>query len=208
MKHDDLLNTLKQIYLFDKLGDDELKALSSICTQQRYDRDSCLFLQGEQGNHLLILVEGMVSVYKTDDKGNEIIINNFHPVSLIAEPALLQGAPYPSSARVKEPSVLIRIELEKFKNSFLHKGDIALNIINSLLFKVQLLQNTIAINLSGSAREKIINFYQNENFQSRRYKQYEIAALLSISPETLSRNLKKLQQEGLIGKKGQRFYWI
>lgn len=208
MKQHSLLTTLKQIYLFTKLDKKELEALASICTLHHYDADYSLFLEGEMGHHLLILIEGMVCVYKSDDKGNEIIINNFKPISLIAEPALLQGVAYPSSATVKEPSMLIKIELDTFKKEFLQKGTIALNIINSLLSKVQLLQNTISINLSGSAREKIIHFYQNEKFQSHLYKQYEIAALLSISPETLSRNLKKLQKEGLIEKREQLFYWV
>ncbi|MDH5465739.1 MAG: Crp/Fnr family transcriptional regulator, partial [Thiovulaceae bacterium] len=208
MRQQDLLSTLKEIYLFTKLDQNELEALSTICTLHHYDVDSCLFLEGETGHHLLILIEGMVTVYKTDDKGNEIIINNFTPISLIAEPALLQGLPYPSSATVKQPSILIKIELENFKKNFLQKGTISLNIINSLLSKVQLLQNTISMNLSGSAREKIINFYKNEKYHANQYKQYEIAALLSISPETLSRNLKKLEKEGLLKKKEHHYYWV
>lgn len=207
MKHSDIKSTLKQIYLFNELNDDELKELSSICSIHKYDAGSCLFLQGEKGEHLLVLTRGEVSVYKNDDKGNEIIINNFSPISLIAEPALLQGSPYPSSAKVKQQCEIIKIELASFKQSFLHKGEIALNIINSLLHKVQLLQNTISMKLSASARDKIIDFYQHKYNESNHYKQYEIAALLSISPETLSRNLRSLQAEGLIQKRGQKFYW-
>jgi len=204
----DLKSTLQSLYLFSKMDDTELQALSEICTLHHYDADSVLFLQGERGKHLLILIEGIVSVYKHDDKGNEIIINYFKPTSLIAEPALLQGLPYPSSASFKEKGVLIKIELEAFKENFLMKGHVALNIINSLLSKIQLLQHNIAINISGSAKEKIIYYYKNEDKTPYRLKQYEIASLLNISQETLSRYIKQLQKEGLIEKRDGRYCFV
>ena len=204
----DLKNTLQKLYLFSDMNDAELQSLSQICTIHNYDADSVLFLQGERGDYLLVLIEGIVSVYKHDDKGNEIIINYFKPISLIAEPALLQGVPYPSSARFKENGTLIKIELEAFKQNFLLKGQVALNIINSLLSKIQLLQHNIAINISGSAKEKIIYFYKNEFKMPYSLKQYEIASLLNISQETLSRYLKQLQKEGLIEKRGNRYHLV
>jgi len=201
----DLKSTLRELYLFSKMDDTELQALSQICTLHHYDADTVLFLQGESGKYLLILIEGIVSVYKHDDRGNEIIINYFKPISLIAEPALLQGVPYPSSATFKEKGVLIKIELEAFKKNFLLKGHVALNIINSLLSKIQLLQHNISINISGSAKEKILYYYKNEDKMPYTLKQYEIASLLNISQETLSRYLKQLQRDGIIEKKDSRY---
>ena len=201
----DLKSTLQKLYLFSKMNEQELEELSQICTRHHYDADTVVFLQGEKGKHLLILIEGIVSVYKHDDKGNEIIINYFKPTSLIAEPALLQGVPYPSSASFKEKGVLIKIELEAFKENFLLKGHVALSIINSLLSKIQLLQHNISINISGSAKEKIIYYYKNEDKMPYTLKQYEIASLLNISQETLSRYLKQLQREGAIEKRESRY---
>jgi len=201
----DLKSTLQKLYLFSKMDEQELEELSQICTRHHYDTDTVVFLQGERGKHLLILIEGIVSVYKHDDKGNEIIINYFKPTSLIAEPALLQGVPYPSSATFKEKGVLIKIELEAFKENFLLKGHVALSIINSLLSKIQLLQHNISINISGSAKEKIIYYYKNEDKMPYTLKQYEIASLLNISQETLSRYLKQLQREGAIEKRESRY---
>ena len=208
MRDINLQDTLQKIYLFSKMDANELKDLSQICTVHHYEEDTVLFLQGERGKHLLILIEGIVSVYKHDDKGNEIIINYFKPTSLIAEPALLQGVPYPSSATFKEKGTLIKIELEAFKENFLLKGHVALNIINSLLSKIQLLQHNISINISGSAKEKIIYYYQNEGKMPYSLKQYEIASLLNISQETLSRYLKQLQTEGVIEKRNSRYHLV
>ena len=90
---------LKQIYLFSFMDQGELEKLTQICSIHHYKKGSYLFMQGDISEHLLILVEGLVSVFKHDEKGNEILIGLFQPFSLLAEPAILKGVPFPSTAR-------------------------------------------------------------------------------------------------------------
>ncbi|MDF1879959.1 cyclic nucleotide-binding domain-containing protein [Sulfurimonas sp. MAG313] len=77
MNNRPIADILKETYLFSFMNDDELQALTKISSIANYDKDALLFMQGESSEHLLVLVEGLVSVYKHDDKGNEIIIGFF-----------------------------------------------------------------------------------------------------------------------------------
>ncbi len=193
-------NILKDIYLFSNMADDELEKLIQICSIHNYEKDSYLFMKGDTSDHLLILIEGLVSIFKHDDKGNEIIMGLFSPFSLLAEPAILKGIPFPSTAVFKSDGSVIKIKLEQFKKLFLGDPHISYEIIQSLLDKIQLLQNNIHLNIASSAKEKILYFYQKNKNLSVELKQYEIASLLGMKAETFSRNVKHLIQEGKLVK--------
>ncbi|MCJ7765146.1 MAG: helix-turn-helix domain-containing protein, partial [Thiovulaceae bacterium] len=92
------------------------------------------------------------------------------------------------------------------KKLFLRDPHISYEIIQSLLDKIQLLQNNIHLNIASSAKEKILYFYQKNQNLSVELKQYEIASLLGMTAETFSRNVKRLIQEGRLVKtpSGQR----
>lgn len=200
MKKKPMAAILKDIYLFSYMNDDELERLVQICSIHAYKKDACLFMKGDRSDHLLILIEGVVSVFKHDDKGNEIIMGLFTPYSLLAEPAILKNIPFPSTAVFRSDGAVMKIRLDKFKELFLRDPHISYEIIQSLLDKIQLLQQNIHLNIASSAKEKILLFYQNNTSPETALKQYEIASILNMTAETFSRNVKRLLQEGSLVK--------
>lgn len=200
MKNIPIAKILKDIYLFSYMHDEELEKLTEISSLHNFQKDSHLFMKGEKSDYLLILIDGTVSVFKHDNKGNEIIIGLFNPFSLIAEPAILKGIPFPSTAIFKSDGTVLKIEIKKFKELFMHDSHISYEIIKSLLDKIQLLQQNIHFNIATSAKEKILNFYDENKNLSVNLKQYEVATLLGMSAETLSRNSKLLIKEGKLVK--------
>jgi len=200
MSQNRLALILKEIYLFSCMDDSELERLTKICSIHKYEKDACLFMKGDTSDHLLILIEGIVSVFKHDNKGNEIIIGLFRPYSMLAEPAILKGVPFPSTAVFKSKGAVIKVRLDAFKEDFLRDPHISYEVIQSLLGKIQLLQHNIHLNIASSAKEKILHFYQQNGSFSSELKNYEIASLLGMTAETFSRNLKQLQHEGKIEK--------
>ncbi len=170
-----------------------------------YKKDSYLFMQGETSEYLFILIEGLVSVFKNDEKGNEIIIGLFKPFSLIAEPVILQEIAFPSSAVFKSDGAVLKIKLERFKKEFMSDPHISYEIIQSLLGKIQLLQQNIHFNIASTAKEKILHFYEKNQDLSVELKNYEIATLLGMSAETFSRNCTKLVQEKRLIKSENRY---
>lgn len=200
MKNKSIKNILKEIYLFSGMDDNEIEELIQICTIHNYKKNSYLFMKGDTSEHLLILIDGLVSVFKHDDKGNEVVIGLFTPFSLLAEPAILKGIPFPSTAIFKSHGSVVKIKLNMFKKLFLDDSHVSYAIIQSLLDKIQLLQNNIHLNIASNAREKVLFFYQRNNNLSLELKQYEIASLLGMTAETFSRNLKALVRAGKLIK--------
>jgi CRP/FNR family transcriptional regulator len=190
-----IINILKKIKLFSTLNEKELSELASVTHISHYPKDSIVFTQGEMSKNLMVLIDGVVSIYKHDSKGNEIVIGYFNRYSLLAEAATLRKTPLPSSARFQTDGSLLKISLDGFESFLLSHSKLSYEIIQSLLEKIDLLQQNIHFNLAATTKEKVLNFYQKNPKLALDLKQYEIASILSMTPETLSRNISKLLKE-------------
>jgi len=200
MQNKTIKTILSEVGMFSSLEESELQALEKISRISRYDENSTLFMEGETSDSLMILVEGVVSIFKHDAKGNEIVIGYFKRYALLAEAATLRHTPLPSSATFKTDGIILKIDIEAFENLFMTDAKISYALIQSLLEKVELLQQNIHFNIASSAIEKILHFYEKNPALSLDLKQYEIASLLGMTPETFSRNVVKLLKEGKLMK--------
>ena len=67
----------------------------------------------------MILVDGAVSIFKHDNRGDKIIIGYLKHCALLAEPATLRHTPLPSSASFKTDGAIIKIDIDAFEELFL-----------------------------------------------------------------------------------------
>ncbi len=195
MKNKVINEILQEVSMFSSLEEEELKALADISQIVNYKEGENLFVEGETSDMLMLLIEGVVSVFKHDDKGNEIVIGYFKRYELLAEAATLRHTPLPSSARFETEGKLIKIDIESFENLFMSHPNISYAIIQSLLKKVDLLQQNIHLNIATTSIDKVLRFYKENPALSLDLKQYEIASVLGMTAETFSRNLRKLVKE-------------
>jgi len=200
MQNKSIHTFLTEVNMFSALEEDELKVLEKISHLYQYEEGSTLFLQGDVSDSLMILVEGVVSVFKHDSKGNEIVIGYFKRNAMIAEAATLRHTPLPSSATFKTDGAIIKIDIAEFEKLFMTNPKISYAIIQSLLGKIELLQQNIHFNIAPTAIEKILHFYEKNPTLSLDLKQYEIASILGMTAETFSRNITKLLKEGKLVK--------
>jgi CRP/FNR family transcriptional regulator len=191
---------LKEVAMFSSLQNEELTALAKISHIHVYKEAETLFMQGDVSESIILLIDGVVSIFKHDDKGNEIVISYFNRYALLAEAATLRHTPLPSSARFQTDGKIIKIDLNAFETLFMSHPNISYAIIQSLLEKVDLLQQNIHLNIASTSTEKILQFYSENPKLALDLKQYEIATLLSMTAETFSRNLRKLVKEHKLEK--------
>jgi len=195
MKKLSIYDTLKEVNMFSSLQDEELRSLENISHVYEYDEGATLFLEGEVSESLMLLTDGVVSIFKHDSKGNEIVIGYFNRYALLAEAATLRHTSLPSTARFQTSGAVIKIDLQAFEKLFIKHPNISYALIQSLLQKVELLQQNIHFNIASTAQEKILHFYTQNSKLSLDLKQYEIASVLGMTPETFSRNAAKLVKE-------------
>lgn len=194
---------LKEYFLFKNLDDKDLEEIKKFTIIKNLKKNDIVFFEKEEPKYLHLLVKGNAKVYKADNKGNELIIHKFKPVSLIAELANFENMPYPANCAMDSDGIILKIEFDKFKK-FMQKGDVCIEILSSLLRKMKHLDNLIQNNLIFDTETKIAKFIYDNPDAFEELKQHSIAALLNIKPETLSRKLKKFKTLGIIKNEGSK----
>ena len=192
---------LRNIEIFNELKDDELEKIVSISSIKKLSRDNILFYEGEEPKYFYALLDGFVKFYKTDLKGNEVIIHFFTTPTLIAEMPTFEKIPFPATAiSMRNESEFLLIEREKFLALLSNDTRFTLYIVKSLTQKVRTLEQVINRNLIYDAMTKVCAFIKENPSEVVNSKHKEIATILNMAPETLSRVLKKLKTLNIIDK--------
>lgn len=194
----------KDIYIFEHLETDQLKRLKEISHIKGYKKGDTVFFEGDKPEKLIILIDGVLKVYKTDPRGNEIILSYFYPTSLIAELANLEHIAYPATAVFETDGKALSVDYKIFEKEFLKNPEISFSIIRSLTKKLMRLDKVISQNLTMDSTSRVAKFISENEHLFAQLKQNKIAAILNITPETMSRVMKRLKEEGLIDYTGKK----
>ncbi len=193
-----LLNRLKNKRIFRTLSEEDWEYLLSISTLKTFQKNNILFYQGDASSHLHILIEGAVKIYKHNPKGHELILKEIEQTSLIAQLANLEEIAFPSNCMAMKESKILLVDYGKFKRYFLHDPNFLLIFVKSLTQRVLELENLLSTHLTLDAKAKVAKFIYENQERLNQKSNVEIAKILNITPETLSRNIKKLRTEGII----------
>lgn len=194
------------IELFQELSQSENNKLYRISSIKNYRKGNVIFYEGDQPKKLQLLLDGIVKVYKVDSKGNELILHFFQPQTLIAETAHMQKINYPATAVCETDCSLLEIDYPLFEKEFLRNPDISFKIIQSLSKKVKALQNIITTNLTMDTFSRTCKFIHENESHIHALSHRKIAAILNITPETLSRNLATLKKEEIITVRDRKIH--
>lgn len=196
---------ISDIELFQMLSEHELEMIARNTKIVRKNQNETIFLEGEDSKYLHILLDGKAKVYRVDDKGKELLIHNFKAQSLVAELANLEQMCFPASCKMVTEGYVAKINFENFQELMENNPLLSIKVISSLTEKMKFLDNVIHQNLLLNSQAKIANFiYENEDLFIAQ-KQHQIASMLFITPETLSRNLKKFKEYGILENNKNKF---
>jgi len=189
---------LQKMSLFSTLDDTLLEKICTITTSVKFEKKSIIFYEGDSSKYLYYLVSGIVKLYKVSSTDKEIILKYFQSNELIAEVANFEDIPYPATLEAYTNVELIKIDFEKFKDIIYSNPELSFKIQASLIKKIKNLEQVISTHLVLDAKDRIIKFICDNPTDFFKIKNIEIAKILNVTPETLSRILRKLKDENII----------
>lgn len=192
------MQRIKEIVLFSKLSDEQIKQLEKISSIKKYNAKEILFYEGDKPIYLYVLLKGTLKVYKTNHKGQQIFLHQFYPGGLVAELANFENIPYPATAEFMSDAEVLRIEYKALEKDFFRNPAISMEIIKSLISKHKILMDVIEQEVVLTAEAKIAKFILENHELFSTLKNTQIASILNVTPETLSRTLSRFKSLGYI----------
>ena len=193
---------LQKFWFFESLSAQEIRELQTITLKKNYSKGEIVFYAQEKSKYLHFLADGSLKLYKHDSKENELVLHHLHAPNLVAEISNFEEMPYPANCSCETDATIYLIDYDKFKQQFLSKPAISIMFMKSLSKKIKALESFIHSNLTVDSYTKTARFLYEKLEEFNSMRQIDIASLLNITPETLSRNLARLKKERIIGKKG------
>jgi len=188
---------LHDIPMFSALDETYLKELKNAVHVKNYTKDSIVFYEGDESEHLHILLKGAVKLYKTSPKGTQIQINRFSAPSLIAEFACFEQEIFPATCEFVSDGAIGLLHFDKLYE-YLNQPQFSLELIKSLTSKVMLLSALVHKETILSSEAKVADLMIKKVNIFNRLKNNEIASILNLTPETFSRILTKFKKESII----------
>lgn len=192
--------TIKKISFFNNLDDEQIELIASISNVSKHSNKSILYYESDISKSLLFLVEGLIKIYKVDKFDNEIFLYHIYKNSMISELSSTTNSDIYcfSNAEFTEDSIILSVNFEKFKELFLSKNILTMELLEILLKKTHQLQCVVNRELVFDATAKVAFMISQDLAMFNKLKRQEVSFMLHIQPETLSRVLKRLTRNGTI----------
>ena len=100
---------LQQTAIFGALPDWALRELAEVCLQRTYRRDQFLWYQGDPGDYLVVIMQGLVKVTVTSPRGDEMLLVTLGPFDVVGELSVIDGAVRSASVVALKPTIGIVI---------------------------------------------------------------------------------------------------
>lgn len=201
---------LNKFHLFKGLDNKELENMLYQATVKTFDKGEIIFFQYEPITHLYFVVVGQIRLYRIGENGQELTLQYVTKDDLLPHSGYTHIAKYPSYAEAIAPSKVITIPIKRFRE-ITSNNDIICKNINCMM-EQQIIDLTNRLEekvcrdipnqiLSLLLRlESTIGIKENSSWTriSIRLSNRELANMIGLRRETMSRYMNKIKNQGYI----------
>ncbi len=112
-----VVSFLQKIELFRGLDENELKSLSKVVNEQKFEAGDLLFRENGPREGILIIFEGEVELFKSNPYGVELKLTYFSSGDFLGEGAWASNSPHSTSARALKPTTVFKINNDLLSNN-------------------------------------------------------------------------------------------
>jgi len=206
---------LAKVAIFSGLSEEELGFLSQRTVPRRFSPGEIIFSEGEGCSGLYVVASGHVRIYKSSAAGREQVLTIDGPGSSIAEVPVFDGGNYPASCAAISDATLLFISKQDFQSLCLAHPQISLKVLRVVGARLRRLVGVIEELSFTTVRQRLIALIvrlaetagtpSKDGLKVELTKSHQdLAAELGTVRELVSRNLSRLQAEGLLEVEGRQ----
>lgn len=207
-------NTLAKVQIFSGLTESELNFLAERAVPRNYSAGQSVFGEGEPCSGLFVVESGHVRIFKSSISGREQVLSIDGPGSSIAEVPVFDGGSYPASATAIDEARLLFVSKQDFQALCLSHPQVALKVLRVVGSRLRRLVGIIEELSFTTVRHRLATFLlhlaQKDSKRSAAGVEVilpatnqELASHIGTVRELVSRNLSRLQAEGIVQINGR-----
>ncbi len=203
---------LRRHHLFSALSDMELEKLMCGSRVISIGKGEFLFQQNEEARHFYFVVSGCIKLFRTLPDGTEKIIELVATNQTFAEALMFASQTfYPVSSQAVESAELFSFSNLDYMALLKSNPNLSMVLMADLSRRLRMRLNEIEVLSLKNSTHRVVRYLITQFVGSdAEYPQFElpvakrlIAGQLAIQPETFSRIIHRLKEEGVIAMKGK-----
>lgn len=210
---------LKKVYISSGLDEEELEKLAGIVKVKTFNKGDIIFFDTEPYLGFYITITGLVKIYKISKDAKEHILHLIPPFNTFAEVPLFENFDemfvdsfrYPANAMALEDETrVILVPARQFRELLENNSRICIKMVSGFAKRLRHLNHHIEELTLKDVAKRVAGYILDEQKKSAgkdeislNISKNDLAAYLGTIPETLSRTLKKLQDEDMIEVEGK-----
>ena len=211
----DITELLQQSDFFKSISASARRAVAGICIPKVLRKREMLFMEGDTGHSMFLMAQGAVQLFKTSPDGKEVVIKLVRAGEIFGEAILFERDVFPVSACALTPAEVFLLPRRQF-DGLLEEEGFRRDFIGMLLAKQRYLADQIFRLSALDVEQRFFHFLREQYGEREEYRidvtKRDVAAAIDALPETLSRLLLKLRDEGVVQWDGEvlhirRGYW-
>jgi CRP/FNR family cyclic AMP-dependent transcriptional regulator len=123
---------LKEVPFFERMTIDQLRALASVCEEEFFEENACIFKEGDPGGVLYVIVNGRVGIEQERRKGSVVRLATIAAHSYFGEVALFDNSPRTASAVAIQDTLTLRLRHEPLIALARQYPEVSLELIHAL----------------------------------------------------------------------------
>ena len=204
----DVLAALRQVELFAGLDEGVLVQIASLARPRDFDRGELLFVEGDVGDALLVLVSGSVTVFRTSPDGERAALTVLEPPEVFGEIALLDGASRSASVEATEPTVVLSLSRAEFFGLLRQQPVVLEPLVRQLGTMVRRLTEQAAdhvfLDLAGRVAKALLRLAAPGSPPVVAITQSRLAEMSGGTRQSVNQVLGGFAQRGLVHLEGRR----
>ncbi len=194
-------NCIKKVPIFKNLNESEMDEVIMISSHQKLAKGEFIYQSGDSIDKLYVIHEGKIKITRYSEDGKEQIIRILSHGDFLGELALFNEAKVNTFAETIEPCVICLVESQRLKILMTQSPTLSMKMMHELSNRLEKAEAIIEQSNLYSAKAKVAKLLLElvkNNIVRFETTKVNLSSSIGITPETLSRKLKELSDDGYI----------
>ena len=203
------LEVLGGLPLCEPWSPDERERLAAGCRMRTFARGAALFREGERADGMHIVLRGVVKVVRFAPDGREMVLHLVRKGNTIGEAAMFQKGTFPASAVAVDDVETLFLPADALFTLVTENPEMALRMLAALSLRLRMFAHKLAAQGQGGAACRLATYLLHRrqigggDCIRLGVSREVLANLLGLARETLSRQLSRFSEAGLVELRGK-----